>query len=106
MRQFCNVVYSLVVDEISVSVRTAVSAGAKFETDDPIGERIQKFEEELGLRTDPMKVALEMQKQFMAMQGLPWDDTPVKLEEDRWWDQDIEYTSMGAFNETMTHRKE
>lgn len=103
LRQVCNVAYSLVIDEMTLTFRAQVAAGAKFEVDDPLGERIERFEEEIGLRFDPAAAALAMHKAWMTAQGKAWDDTPVTADA-RWWDQDVEFTSMDDLNKSMTRK--
>lgn len=86
-----------------MTFRAQVAAGAQFESDDPLGEKITRFEEEIGLRVNPADVALALHRQWMAQQGKAWDDTPV-AGDDRWWDQNIEYTGMEDLNRALTKK--
>lgn len=96
----------MVTDEMTSRYRAQIARGVEFESGDPLGDQIRKFEEQIGLRTDPMLIAYEQHKRFMQSQGKEWDSTPVAPDagEDRWWDRDVEFTSMAALNQAQTKR--
>lgn len=86
---------------MTLTFRAQVAAGATWEEPDPLGDRIRRFDEELGFVHSPAADALAMHKAWMAQQGREWDDTPVAAD-DRWWDQDVEFTDMTSLNRSMT----
>jgi len=95
MREMCNVAYSHYVDDMTGTFRAQVARGATWETNDPLGEQIEAWEEKIGLRYDPAIVAQEMLRAWQESQGMTWDDTPVAAD-DKWLagDVNIEFSSM------------
>jgi hypothetical protein len=99
-RELCDVAYSCIVADMERHYYAQVAAGGKWEhSDDPLGDSIVRFEERIGLRDDPAALALEMHKRFLAEQGKEWDDTPVGAGSGEWWDQDVEFSSMGDLDQ-------
>lgn len=63
--------------------------GADPEKIGSLRDRVIRFEESIGLRIDPAKIALAQHRAFLASQGIEWDDTPT--EADDWRAEDREY---------------
>lgn len=57
--------------------RAQIAAKAEFQSDDPLGDQIQKFNESIGIVHDSAEDALEQLKYWNKMMGREWDDTPV-----------------------------
>jgi photosystem II stability/assembly factor-like uncharacterized protein len=94
-RELCDVAYAAILDGLERRFYALTAAGAQWkDSEDPLGEQIERFEEKIGLRDDPNAWALAMHRQFMESQGREWDDTPVGAGSGEWWDQDVEFTSM------------
>jgi hypothetical protein len=92
---------------MTLTFRARLGPESKFESEDPLGDAIRSFEEEIGLHggSTAEAIALAMHKEFMRQQGKEWDDTPVSVgDSDRWWDQDVEYTSMRDLNKKLTRK--
>ncbi len=104
-RELCNVAYSSIIANVERSYYAQLSAGAKWETEDPLGDMITRFEERIGLREDPEAIALELHKQLLASRGIEWDDTPVGAGSGQWWDQDVEFTDMSDLDATARRKK-
>lgn len=45
-----------------------------------------------------------MHRQWLKDQGKEWDDTPVGAGSGQWWDQDVEFTSMGDLDANGNRR--
>lgn len=87
------------------------NSNVKFESDDPLGDQLQSFNEKLGLVSDSSDEALEMMKQWYKITGREWDDTPVTqgmvvtrsgektVSENVGMEAlNVEYSTMGALN--------
>lgn len=95
-RELCDVAYALLIDDIERNYYALLASGATWkDTSDPLGDSVTRFEERMGLRENPADIALELHKQLLKQRGIEWDDTPVGAGSGQWWDQDIEFTSMG-----------
>jgi hypothetical protein len=74
--------------------RQARCAGHKF--DESLDERIQHFEEKIGLRPDHEELALYLHKHvLLPALGRTYDDTP--LEEEDWRMRDTEIDGLANF---------
>jgi hypothetical protein len=105
VRELCDVAYSAIVGDMERHYYALVGAGASWkDSDDPLGDQVQRFEERIGLRDDPEALALEMHKQFLRAQGKDWDDTPVGAGNGEWWDQDVEFTDMSDLDAEARRR--
>ena len=93
------------MDDLTRHHYAQVAAGAKWETEDPLGDAVRKFEEQVGLRDDPNAWALEQHKKMLAAQGKEWDDTPVKGGSGQWWDQDVEFTEMSDLDRQSSRKQ-
>jgi hypothetical protein len=100
LRQLCNLAYAHYLDEMALTFRAQVAAGAKWDTDDPFAEKVEEFEEKISLRYDPAETARAMQRAWVEAQGGSWDETPVEASKN-WWDKDVEFTSMGDLDNAM-----
>jgi hypothetical protein len=105
-RQCMNIAWSLIIDEMTIEDRAMRAAGHKFE--DPLDDRIQYFEERIGLRVNPEEVAMALHKQRLAAMGIPWDDTQVQVD---WRMQDQEFKGgqanyMGNPNDPARHERD
>lgn len=83
--------------------RAHIAAGAQFESDDPLGDQIQQFEEHIGLHPDSRNYVLEQMKLWYKVTGREWDDTPVAAADGNaaLADVNIEYTSMADLNRKL-----
>ena len=62
---------------MKATYRATVARGGDFQSDDPLGDQIAQFDEELGLSTDSKDFAMEQLRMWHELTGKPWDDTPV-----------------------------
>ncbi len=109
VREGCNVAYFHVVKDMREEDRAARMAGAQF--DQSLQERIEEFEEKIGLRPAHEDLALWMHKHVMLpAQGYTQEqidemfkeDTKAVLprgisEEDRWMFEDEEFDGLKDF---------
>lgn len=103
VREGVNVAYFHIVRDMREEDRQARMAGHKFA--ETLEERIQYFEERIGLRPDHMELALWMHKNvLLPALGRTWDDEEAKddlprgvAEEDRWRFKDEEWDGLKDF---------
>jgi hypothetical protein len=109
VREGCNLAYFHVVKDMREEDRAARTAGAKF--DESLEDRIEEFEEKIGLRPAHEDLALWMHKHVMLpAQGYTpeqiaemfKEDTKAALprgvsEEDRWMFEDEEFDGLKDF---------
>ena len=102
-REGCNVAYYHIVKDMREEDRAARMVGHQFEA--TLEERIEHFEEEIGLRTAHEDLALWMHKNILLPAlGKTWEDEEVKAalpkgvsEEDRWRFEDEEWDGLKDF---------
>ena len=102
-REGCNLAYFHVIKDMREEDRAARMAGHKF--DDSLEERIERFEEKIGLRPDHEELALWMHKNvLLPALGRKWEDEEVGSqlpagvsEEHRWRFEDQEWDGLKDF---------
>jgi hypothetical protein len=102
-REGCNVAYFHIIKDMREEDRAARMVGHQFEQ--TLEERIQHFEEKIGLRPDHEDLALWMHKNvLLPALGKTWEDEEVKSalpkgvsEEDRWRFEDVEEDGLANF---------
>jgi hypothetical protein len=102
-REGCNVAYFHIVKDMREEDRAARMVGHQFEA--TLEERIEHFEEEIGLRPAHEDLALWMHKNvLLPALGKTWEDEEVKAalpkgvsEEDRWRFEDEEWDGLKDF---------
>lgn len=103
VREGCNHAYFHVVKDMREEDRAARMVGHKFE--EPLEDRIQRFEEKIGLRPDHEELALWMHKNvLLPALGRKWEDEEVGSplpagidEEHRWRFEDQEWDGLKDF---------
>lgn len=109
IREGCNLAYAHVVKDMREEDRAARMAGCKFE--ETLQERIEEFEEKIGLRPAHMDLALWMHKHVMLpAQGYTPEQIAAMFEEgakselprgvseeDRWMFEDQEFDGLKDF---------
>lgn len=103
IREAVNFAYFHVIRDMREEDRAARMAGHKF--DQPLDERIERFEEKIGLRPDHEELALWMHKHvLLPALGRKWEDEEVGSalpagvgEEDRWRFEDQEWDGLKDF---------
>lgn len=111
VREACNLAYFHVIKDMREEDRAARMAGHKF--DEPLEDRIEHFEEKIGLRPDHEDLALWMHKNVMLpAQGFTKDQIDAMFgedkavgvqlpagvsEEDRWRFEDQEIDGLADF---------
>lgn len=103
IREGCNLAYFHVIKDMREEDRAARMAGHQF--DMPLNERIEHFEEKIGLRPDHEELALWMHKHvLLPALGRKWEDEEVAAglppgvsESDRWRFEDREEAGLAGF---------
>jgi len=99
---------------MKATYRATIARGGTFDSDDPLGDQIQEFEESLGLAHDSSDFALEQMKLWYKVTGREWDETPVnegmvvtrsgeltKTQNVGMADINVEYTNMADLNKKL-----
>lgn len=102
-REAFNLAYYHLVSDMREEDRLARIAGHKFDV--PLDERIEHFEEKIGLRPDHEELALWMHKHvLLPALGRKWEDEEVSAdlppgvsESDRWRFEDMEWDGLKDF---------
>jgi hypothetical protein len=103
VREALNFAYFHVIKDMREEDRAARMVGHQF--DQPLDERIERFEEKIGLRPDHEELALWMHKHvLLPALGKKWEDyevasslPPGVSEEDRWRFEDQEWDGLKDF---------